>query len=212
MWYNAIREVIGVFCHEKIIKVYMSIAEGGNIYGRDAFLDCYHDIAYHCTEGYEILLETESYVISLSANGVIKRNKKEISDKKYFETDEDDEQATMLFIGERVLSVDRQDNIYLVRFDDFTLRLIPYISGESINGLHNQDVGSYNRILGCDRHLKTKCRYCGADGEILLDFVDDYIVRCNNCNRSTRAAISLIGAIEDWNNGELNCMVDDIII
>jgi len=33
VWYNAIREVIGVFCHEKIIKVYMSIAEGGQSRG-----------------------------------------------------------------------------------------------------------------------------------------------------------------------------------
>ena len=54
-----------------------------------------------------------------------------------------------------------------------------------------------------------KCPHCGADGEILLDFVSDYIVRCKKCKKSTWAAMNLIEAIEDWNNGELNCIVVD---
>ena len=201
-----------MFCDEKILKVYMGIVEDGDVYSHDAFLDCYHDIAYHCTEGYRIVLETENYLISLSAKGVIKQKKLEITDEKYLEINEEDEQATALFVGERVLSAEQREDFCLVCFDDFILKLIPYMGGEGINGLHNQDLGSYNRILGCDRHLKRRCPHCGADGEILLDFVSDYIVRCKNCKRSTRAAISLTDAIEAWNNRDPDCMVDDIKI
>ena len=82
----------------------------------------------------------------------------------------------------------------------------------SIDGLHNQDHWSYNYVLGCDRHLKRKCPYCNGEGEILLDFVSDYIVRCKDCKKSTWAGMNLIDAIDDWNNGELNCTVDGIII
>ena len=174
-----------MFCDEKILKVYMGVVEDDDVHSHNAFLDCYHDIAYHCTEGYRIVLETENYLISLSAKGVIKHKKSEIADEKCLEINEEDEQATALFVGERVLSVTKQDNIYLVQFDDFALKLIPHLNGESIHGLHNQDHWSYNYVLGCDRYLKSKCSHCGADGEILLDFVSDYIVRCKNCKKST---------------------------
>ena len=212
-----------MFCDEKILKVYMGVVEDDDVYSHNAFLDCYHDIAYHCTEGYRIVLETENYAISLSSKGVTKERKEELCEntgewlQNGIELFEEDEPPwvhfeTTLFVGERVLFVIQQDSIYLVQFDDFTLKLIPHSNGESINGLHNQDHWSYNYVLGCNRHLKRKCPHCGADGEILLDFVSDYIVRCKKCKKSTWAAMNLIDAIEDWNNGELNCIIDDVQI
>ena len=67
-----------MFCDEPIIKVYIGVREDDDIYNHNAFLDCYHDIAYHCTEGYRIVLETENYAISLSSKGVTKERKEDL--------------------------------------------------------------------------------------------------------------------------------------
>ena len=45
----------------------------------------------------------------------------------------------------------------------------------------------------------------GGEGELLLDFVSDYVVRCKGCGRSTRAEGFAIRAIGDWNHGETPC-------
>ena len=212
-----------MFCDEKILKVYMGVVEYDDVYSHNAFLDCYHDIAYHCTEGYRLVLDTENYAISLCKNGVVKQDKNELFEQdgewlqngiEFFEDGESPwvHFETTLFVGERLLSVTKESEIYLLKFDDFVLKIIPHENGDSIDGLHNQDHWSYNYVLGCDRHLKRKCPYCNGDGEILLDFVSDYIVRCKECKKSTWAGMNLIDAITDWNNGELNCMVDEITI
>ena len=200
----------------------MGVVEDDDVYSHNAFLDCYHDIAYHCTEGYRIVLETENYAISLSAKGVIKARKEELCEntgewlQNGIEIIEEDEPPwvhfeTTLFVGERVLSVTKQDDIYLIQFDDFTLKLIPHLE-DDIEGLYNKNHWSYNYIFGCERHLKKNCPHCDGDGEILLDFVSDYVVRCKTCNRSTYAGMNLIDAITDWNNGEVQCDLSDITI
>lgn len=212
-----------MFCDEKILKVYMGVVEYDDVYSHNTFLDCYHDIAYHCTEGYRLVLETENYAISLCKNGVVKQDKNELFEQdgewlqngiEFFEDGEAPwvHFETTLFVGERLISVTKDKGIYLLKFADFVLKIIPHENGNSIDGLHNQDHWSYNYVLGCDRHLKRKCPYCNGDGEILLDFVSDYIVRCKDCKKSTWAGMNLIDAIDDWNNGELNCTVDGIIV
>jgi hypothetical protein len=212
-----------VFCDEKILKVYMGVVEYDDVYSHNAFLDCYHDIAYHCTDGYRLVLETENFAISLCKNGVVKQDKNELFEQdgewlqngiEFFEDGEAPwvHFETTLFVGERLLSVTKESEIYLLKFDDFVLKIIPHENGDSIDGLHNQEHWSFNNVLGCDRHLKRKCPYCNGDGEILLDFVSDYIVRCKECKKSTWAGMNLIDAITDWNNGELNYMVDEITI
>lgn len=211
-----------MFCDEKIISVYVGVIEDA-LYTQNAFLDCYHDLAYHCTEGYRMILETENYIISIAANGVIKESKDALCKKKGeclqngVELIEKDEPPfvsleTMLFVGERLLSVVKEKEIFLLQFEDFTLKLIPHSDGADIEGLRKQNHFSYNYVLGCNRHLKRKCPHCDAGGEILLDFVDDYIVRCKNCKKSTGASMNLVDAIADWNAGKLNCIVDDIQI
>ncbi len=212
-----------MYCDEMIEKVYLGVIADDDVYSHYAFLDCYRDIAYHCTEGYRIVLETENYAISLSTKGVIKERKEELREKdgewlrNGIEIMDDVEPPwvlfeTTLFVGEKLLSVVKENGIYVLQFDDFLLKIVPHLRGENINWLHYEDRRSYHYVLGCDRHLKRKCPDCGADGEILMDIVGDYIVRCKNCKRSTWAGMNTIDAIEDWNNGALNCTADDIII
>ena len=212
-----------MFCEERITKVYLGVQEYDDLYSANEFLDCYHDLAYHCTKGYRIVLETEHYAISLSANGVLKESKEDLREGRgeWLRNGVEDTGPgdppwvhfeTTLFVGERLLSVTQQDELFLLRFDDFTLKLIPHADGGTIEGLHNQCHWSYNHVYGCDRHLRAKCPHCGSEGEILMDFVSDYIVRCKNCKESTWAAMNLKHAIEDWNNGELHCTADDITI
>ena len=154
-----------MFCEEKILKVYMGVVEYDDKYSYSEFLDCYHDIAYHCTDGYRLVLETENYAISLCKNGVVKQDKNKLVEREnewirngieYFEDGEAPwvRFETTLFVGERLLSVVKDNDIYLLEFDDFTLKIIPHENGDCIVGLQNQDHWSYNYVLGCDRHLK----------------------------------------------------------
>lgn len=210
-----------MFCDEIIRKVYIGVIENDDVYSHDAFFDCYHDIAYHCTEGYRIVLETENYAISLTKNGVIKEKTEDLCEAEgewlYPGTEciDDSEWVqleTTFFVGEKLISVTQKDELYLLEFDDFLLKLIPHTRGDEIDGLNNKNHFSFNRILGCNRHLKRKCPICDGEGEILMDHVGDFVVRCKNCKKSTWAGMNLINAIDDWNNCELDCDLSDIII
>lgn len=57
-----------MFCDEPIIKVYVGRSEDF-FDDSTAFLDCYHDLAYHVPDGRRLVLETEHYYISIGANG-----------------------------------------------------------------------------------------------------------------------------------------------
>ncbi|MBR5519359.1 MAG: hypothetical protein IKU55_01445 [Clostridia bacterium] len=210
-----------MFCEERIEKVYIGISEHDDMRNHEAFLDCYHDIAYHCTDGCRIVLATENHAISLSAQGVIHEPRGNFKEKtgewlrEGIEPTDANEPPwvhfeTTLFVGERILSVTKQDSIYLVRFDHFTLKLIPHADDEPIERLYKQTHRSYNYVLGCERHLKAKCPLCGGNGEIFLDFVSDYVIRCKKCKHSTYASMNLADAIADWNNGEIQCDLSDI--
>lgn len=208
-----------MFCEELINKIYIGIDEYHHENEYAAFLDCYHDIAYHCTEGYRLVLVTNSYAISLSVNGVTKEKIENLceAEKEWLMEGIEKEEGepdwvfieTTLFVGERIISVDKSNGVYYVQFDDFMLKIIPHENENDIPFLYNE---SYTYILGCDRHLKRKCPYCGGDGEILMDCVSDYLVRCKECKRSTWAGMNLINAIDDWNSGELDCDLGDINI
>ena len=66
-----------VFCNEKVTAVYLGQNEYHDIDGANCWFDIYHDIAFHTTEGYRLILETNSYMISLGADGVFVTNKDE---------------------------------------------------------------------------------------------------------------------------------------
>ena len=210
-----------VFCNEKIVAVYLGQNEYHDIDGANCWFDIYHDIAFHTTEGYRLLLETDSYMISLGADGVTVTNKDEFKPiehewlEEYVHNLEDGvivEFESTLFVGQRISSVDKNDEFYLIQFDDFSLKMYVYELGKMDKSLRNRDHCSYNNVLGFDRFIKTKCPLCGGEGEILLDFVSDYVVRCKSCKKSTCAEMQIRHAIENWNSGEVGCDLSDITI
>ncbi len=210
-----------MFCDEKIIAVYLGQNEYHDIDGADCWFDIYHDIAFHTTEGYRLLLETDSYMISLGADVVSVTNKDEFKPiehewlEEYVHNLEDEvivEFESTLFVGQRISSVDKTEEFYLIRFDDFSLKMYVYELGKMDKSLRNRDHWSYNNVLGFDRFIKAKCPLCGGEGEILLDFVSDYVVRCKSCKKSTYAEMQLRHAIDHWNDGEVQCDLSDITI
>ncbi|MBE6995453.1 MAG: hypothetical protein E7429_01785 [Ruminococcaceae bacterium] len=56
----------------------------------------------------------------------------------------------------------------------------------------------------CDayNHLLTRQCTCGGKGEMLIDYADDYVVRCSKCHLSTHAYIRPEDAARHWNNGD----------
>ena len=213
-----------MFCDEPIIAVY----EGAQTHlsGVNAFLDCYNKLAYHITDGYRIILETENFYISLSTDGITKSNKKisrddflragEFIESFAYNTETDNiafiDYAFTLFVGERLLDIHKKDGYYQLEFDDFDLTVIPHTLNESdFPTLKRIQPFSYLRVLGAERHITQKCA-CGGEGELLLNFVADYVVKCKSCNKSTHPKINAIYAIEHWNNGEIQCDLSDITI
>lgn len=218
-----------MFCDEKIINVYLGQHAYRDIEGANCWFDCCHDIAFHTTEGYRLVLETDNYMISLGVNGVIIQSKKAFKpyDNEWLEetvhiweekTENGIERETIvdfentLLVGQRLCSVKNCNGYFLLKFDDFELKLIPYNLDDDIPSVRNADHWSYNYILGFDKFLKTKCPLCGGEGEVLLDFVSDFVVRCKNCKNSTWAEMEIRHAIEDWNKGEVQCDLSDITI
>jgi hypothetical protein len=215
-----------IFCDEPIIACYNGRREYDDIDGDNAWFDVFHDIAYHVTEGHRIVLETEHFYISLSHGEVTKTDK--TCTIKEFEQDgewldpfvhdlEDDdlpwvEYESTLFVGERVLDVQNVGDYYLITFDDFELKLIPHkLHDDDFPSLRTSDHWSYNYVLGAERHLTSKCN-CGGEGELLLDFVSDYVVRCKKCKHSTYAQMIAKDAIDEWNAGHIQCDLSDIVI
>lgn len=202
-----------MFCDESIKKVYRGSCE--TIDGAADYFDHYHDLAYHVTEGYRMVLETEHWAISLDINGVRKEPKSARNDTANEVLDPDDETLdgfeTTLFEGQRLKAVRQENHIYFAEFDDFTLKVIPYALGTMNKTVRKNNHWSYLPIRGCDHHLKRACD-CGGEGEILVDFVWDYVVRCKNCKRSTYADMQLRTAIESWNKGETPCQLDNIVV
>lgn len=211
-----------MFCDEPIIRVYLGRDEYETRDGANAFLDGYHDLAYHVTEGYRIVLETENWAITLDVSGVFKEPKSSFGERPgewlqdgvelmYPDDTPYVHFESTLFVGERLSDVTKENAHFLCVFDHFSFKVIPYELGTMDQSFHNKDHWSYNHVLGCDRHLSRKCE-CGGDGEILLDFVADYVVRCKNCKKSTWANMELQSAINDWNNGELQVPQQKILV
>lgn len=212
-----------IFCNELIIAAYRGTREYDDMDDANSFLDCYHDLAYHVTKGERIVLETEHFFISLGDEGVIKSEK--TSSIKDFEKagewldsfihafdDEPDwvDYEATLFIGERLLQVQKMELYYLLKFDDFELKLISHKHYDDVPEL-DSDNWSFFHVYGAERHITRKCE-CGGDGELLLDFVSDYMVRCRRCMKSTWAQMNAQDAIEEWNDGNTPCDASGITI
>ena len=216
-----------MFCDEPIIAGYKGCREYEDIDGDNEWVDVFHDIAYHVTKGYRIVLETEHYYISLSHDGVTKTAKNctieefeqdgEWLDSFVHDPEDDDdfpwiEYEYTLFVGERVLDVQNIDDYYLITFDDFELKLVPHkLQDDDFPSFGSANPWTFNHVLGAERHLTGKCN-CGGEGELLLDFVSDYVVRCKKCKHSTYAQMIAEDAIKEWNAGHIQCDLSDIVI
>lgn len=214
-----------MFCNEPIIRAYEGFDEYKSIEGANSWFDVYYDLAYHLTEGYRIVLETEHYYISLDIHGVTLCEKTVPIEmfqhpgewlEPYIHVDDGftpwTSYESTLFVGERLHSVETMSDHFLLHFDDFMLKIIPHSLGDSdFPSLRNKDHWSYNYVLGAQRHLARKCA-CGGNGELLLDFVSDYVVRCNKCKMSTHAHMIAVEAIKEWNDGRNECDLSNIVI
>lgn len=208
-----------MFCNEPVKKVYMLYTDEGYCAG-DYYLDFYHSLTYHVGVGCGIVLETEHYAVFVDAFGVHKYNAPATPRSEnewlvsciFTELGEADwtEAEQTLFEGECISEVRQDGENFIVSFTNFELKILPYDS-ETVNNMLRNGNFSYVPVLGCNRWLKKRC-ICGGEDEIFKDFVDDFIVRCKMCKKSTRAGMNLIDAINDWNNGELHCDLSDIII
>ena len=190
-----------MFCDEPIIRIYLGRDEYERREGANSLFDCYHELAYHVTEGYRIVLETENWAITLDVNGVSKEPIASLCERPGEWLQDTVEQMypddrvfvhreNTLFIGERLCGVSKEDGNFICKFDHFTFKVVPYELGTMNEPLRRKNHWSYNHVLGCDRHLMRKCS-CGGEGEILMDFVSDYLVRCKECKKSTWAIMEL---------------------
>lgn len=213
-----------MFCDEPVIRAYMGEREYDDLPDANAFFDCYHGIVFHVTDGYRIVLETEHFYISLSSEGV-SLDAKTGSLGEYQKPGEwlepfvhgtkgsSDaplwiEYEHTLFCGERLLEVAEENGAFSLVFDDFTMKIFPHKTGDEIHGIMTRN---YLHVYGCERLLKKPCA-CGGVGELFLDFVSDYFVRCANCKKATWAQMIAQDAIDAWNSDHLNWDASEITI
>lgn len=210
-----------MFCAEIIEEVFECMPE----YDNDSvnyFFDCYHDMALHLTKGYRIIMKTKTYYICIGYGGVkvVPNTEGVVFDGEYLEPcihiiDEDEDPwidyESTLFVGEQLLDVKEENGHYVLTFTDFKLKVIPHTIPDDIESLCNKNHWSYNYVYGLDRLLTRKCD-CGGRGEVLLDFVSDYVVRCNKCKKSTYAEMMVVNAIDEWNKGNIPCNLSNVEI
>lgn len=215
-----------MFCDEPIIKVYVGRSEDF-FDDSTAFLDCYHDLAYHVPDGRRLVLETEHHYISIGVNGVSLECKtktiiefEEPGEWLYdcVQVDEDPNEPPYvyyehtLFFGERLLEVTRIEDGFSLKFDDFSMKLIPHKSSDEIEQLRVENfVQEFVHVYGLERLLKKPCQ-CGGSGELFMDFVYDCFVRCNKCKKATWVQQTAEEAIDEWNCGELSWDASEITI
>ena len=171
---------------------------------------------YHVTDGYWLIFEAEHHAISLGADGVRLWDSlqeaapnsgelEDMSDAEYWVHPEH-----TLFVGEHIQDVQRSEHCWNILFDHFSMRLYPYDNTEQNDSCFrwlrrgNADC----KPMHVGNHLLTRKCTCGGEGEIVIDFVHDYAVRCKKCHTSTWASMCLIDAILDWNAWEIPIQLD----
>ena len=196
-----------MFCEEKVIKVYLQRFKY-DYPNANCFFDYFDNIVFYTTDEYKIVLETENYMISIGINGIALCSKTdfklEYSNSEFLESDIDEEYIgfkTELFTGERLISVEKREDILKLSFDDFTMKVMPF-HYKKLN-VKSRDLLEFGRVAGCDRYIQRKCD-CGGEAEILYRNLPGYVVRCKKCNKSTAGFDSVCEAAESWNSGKIS--------
>lgn len=167
-------------------------------------------IEYRVTDGYRMVFQTENDFISIGADGVTRYETMPFMSPDYdiSEVDCIDEQGstegleTTLFVGERLLQVDKQEDRFVLSFDDFTMYLYPY----TIDRFWYEPNATDWPIKGFERHLARRCE-CGGEPELMINCLSDFYIRCSKCHQSTRTSHELRSAINEWNSNEIETVV-----
>ena len=197
-----------MFCEEKILRVYeMRLRAPYQEEWHDSFLQVTYRLQYHTTDGYWLVAETENHYITLGVGGVrIARGAvSELSERFEIEEYGADSVITTLLLGEHLVDVRQKKGYTKLLLEDLSMELYEYTRQdwrwfEHINHLHG-----YLPLVTRNNLFLRRCS-CGGRGEALLDHVEDYVVRCKRCHRSTRVAQSFARAVADWNDGETTCI------
>ena len=200
-----------IFLNEPIIKVLT--LQYNNKYEKDWHDECLHTkgaFEYHVTEGYWLLFETENYYATIGHDGLQKYKKPyEFSKEKFYWYCDGDEEwpdyRETFFIGQKIHSIESQEDYQSIYFDNFRLDLYVYGEADEFN-LHSVQFGDGVNVMAVGGHLLKKCE-CGGNGELLCDEHSDYAVRCNVCHKATYFDMILKDQIEEWNNGDTPCII-----
>ena len=207
-----------MFCENPIRTVYIKTPD---LWTEAVYPEYCDDLAYHFTGSVAVVMLTERDFIRFDRSGA---SKNPITRALLDELQRDYDPCLegegsrcpwpmyehTLFCGERIHSVEHREDTgeTVVRFDDFTFRFVPHESEDTFPR-RTRDLVSYYLLRGCERYLRFPCPECGGEGEILLDFGEDYLVRCRRCHRATMARMFVQYAIADWNAGKVNFAVED---
>lgn len=207
-----------MFCEDPIQSVYVKRLV---LNGDDAYLDCYNDLAYHFSGDFAVVMLTEREYLRFDRNGVHKGAVTEELTEQLRDVYDPCVQESpgkapwidyehTLFCGERVLSVEHTEGAgeTLVRFEDFDFRFVFHDSASEYPPSPRDGV-RYTLIRGCERHLKRPCSACGGEGQMVMDFVGDYTVRCRLCKGAVRPQLFAHDALALWNDGRLQYVIED---
>lgn len=204
-----------MFCEEEIKAVYYGYHyENSQDYPFDYYhFDYLHNMILYLSDGCRMILETDNYIISIFKNEVNKSIKTcpvykmeteaETIDPCYLIDDETNEVIWIeyedtLFKGERLISVEKDENLINLVFDDFKVGVMSY---DELDTNKTCSVRDDINVLGAERLITRKCS-CGGTGKLLLDFVNDYGVQCDKCHLGTWDTMWACDAIKEWNEND----------
>ena len=192
-----------MFDEWKITKVWEVSSLEGEKKDTNAYFCISPVIEYRVTDGYWMVFKTEGDYISIGADGVKKYENMPFTSSDYLIEENDtqldkepiDGHETTLFVDERLTQVEKEEERYVLCFDDFNMYLYP---SEPSHFWYDRNAEDYP-IKGFERYIT---RECGGYPELMLDDRSDFYIRCNKCHQSTRATYELRSVIDDWNEGK----------
>lgn len=214
-----------MFCDERIkdVLLFCSYPDKDD---EEYFFDIYYNkvITLHTTPGIGYYLETENHMIEIISTGVsifdkknwhLPRNRDASNQKYLINTEWLQDKEYTLFVGERLVSFEKEPDSFLLHFDDFDFRIVPCLVekseyepyGDPYNESHDD---FFEFVYGYNRLIRRKCN-CGGHGRLFADNVH-FFVRCDNCGESTSIELTPVEVIRLWNAGKRDWQIRDLEI